>query len=204
MGTSLPKKLVKAWLKAGYCAFPCTEVHETLTRIPQEGVISPLLANIALHGIEKVLRIKTVSTTGHNASGNSYAVIRYADNFLVLADSKEKCIQAKALLVPWLGERGLQFSLDKVHIKNLKEGIQFLGCHIKIYGKEKSTLLIKPDPESIKALRCKLKEIWLKHKGQATIGIIKELNPLIRGWANYYSPFVSSETFSSLDHFMWY
>lgn len=71
------KDVIKAWLKAGYCEFPSTEVVETHAGTPQGGIISPLLVNIALHGIKKYLGIKTVSTTGHNASGNKYAYSLY-------------------------------------------------------------------------------------------------------------------------------
>lgn len=198
------KDAIEAWLKAGYCEFPSTEVVATDAGTPQGGIISPLLANIALHGIEKVLGIKTVSTTGHNASGNKYAYIRYADDFIVLAKTMEDCEQAKEKLVVWLRERGLEFAPDKVRIANLRDGIKFLGCSVKLYGARNPKLLIKPHPEKVQALKNKLKEIVAKYKGRTPTGLIKELNPIIRGWANYYRAFVSSEVFSDLDHFMWH
>lgn len=198
------KEVIKAWLEAGYCEYPSTEVMDTPAGTPQGGIISPLLANIALHGIEKLLGIKTVSTTGHNYGTNVYAYVRYADDFLVLAATKELCEQAKVKLDGWLSERGLEFAPDKVRITNLTEGIQFLGCSVRVYGANNPKLLIQPHPEMVAAFKAKLRDIWDKHKGQAPVGLIKELNPIIRGWANYYRPFVSSKVFADLDHFMWH
>lgn len=198
------KKVIHAWLKAGYCEFPDYSVNFNNQGTPQGGVISPLLANIALHGMEEILNIKTVSTTGHNYGNNKYAIIRYADDFVVLSDSEENCIQAKQILDPWLKQRGLEFSPEKVHVRNVFDGFKFLGCHIKLYGKKKINLLIKPHPEEVGRLKEKLRAIFLKFKGQAPIDLIMAINPIIRGWANYYLPFVSSDTFSSLDHFMWH
>lgn len=197
-------KIIKAWLKAGYCEFPDLDIIETPAGTPQGGIISPLLANIALHGIEKILGIKTVSTTGHNYSNNTYAFIRYADDFIVLADSESKCQQAKDTLELWLKERGLEFAPDKVRITHLRSGIKFLGCQVKLQGDKKPTLIIKPHPDKVKAFMQNLGLYWMKYRGKAPEGLIKELNPIIRGWANYYRPFVSSEVFSSLDDFMWH
>lgn len=198
------KEVINAWLSAGYCEFPSTEVIQTETGTPQGGVISPLLANIALHGMEEALGIKTVSTTGHNYGNNKYALVRYADDFIVLANSEQNCLEAKSILETWLKERGLEFAPDKVNITHLKNGFKFLGCYVKLYGVKNQKLLIKPHPEKIAAFRKRIKEIWLKYKGQAPQAVIKELNPIIRGWANYYRPFVSSEVFADLDHFMWH
>jgi RNA-directed DNA polymerase len=198
------KNVVNAWLQAGYCEFPSTDVIETNTDTPQGGVISPLLANIALHGMQEVLGIKTVATTGHNYGNNKYAFVRYADDFVVLSESKEACEQAKILLEKWLKTRGLDFASEKVHITHLTEGIKFLGCSVRLYGNVKQKLLIKPHPEKITAFKNRLKDIWLKQKGQSPPLAINLLNPIIRGWANYYRPFVSSEVFASLDHFMWH
>lgn len=204
IGNFPAKEAIRAWLQAGYCEFPNSEIFNTSSGTPQGGVISPLLANIALHGIEKVLDIKTVSTTGHNYSTNSYSYVRYADDFIVLAESKELCENAKKKIEIWLKKRGLEFAPEKIKIAHLTEGIAFLGCQVRLYGNQRPKLLIKPHSDKVKALKDKCREIWLKYKGQAPLGLIKELNPIIRGWANYYSPFVSSEIFSDLDNFMWY
>lgn len=197
-------QVIKAWLKAGYCEFPNTTVIDTNVGTPQGGVISPLLANIALHGMEKELGIKHVSTTGHAYGTNKYTIIRYADDFIVLCRTEEECKQAQAILEPWLAQRGLEFAPDKVNITHLSKGIKFLGCKIKIYGKKKPTLLITPHPDKVKTHMKEVKAIWLKYKGQAPHLVIQRLNPIITGWANYYRQWVSSKVFSDLDHFMWH
>lgn len=198
------KDAVKAWLKAGYCEFPSTDVIETTLGTPQGGVISPLLANIALHGLENVLGIKTVATTGHNYGNNRYSLVRYADDFLVFAKTESDCEAAKVRMDEWLKVRGLEFAPDKVAITHLSKGIKFLGCSVRLYGEKNPTLLIKPHPDKVKAFRARLKAIWLEKKGKAPKDVIGILNPIIRGWANYYRPFVSSEVFATLDHYMWY
>lgn len=198
------REAVRAWLKAGYCEFPYEDgdVRETEYGTPQGGVISPLLANIALHGMEKVLNIKTVSTTGHNSSANTFAIVRYADDFVVLCRTEADCEAAKGKLTVWLKTRGLEFAPDKVNITHLSTGIKFLGCKVRLYHGKK--LLITPHPEKVSAFKKRLREIWLSNKGQAPHVVIKALNPVVRGWANYYSPFVSSRIFSALDHYMWH
>lgn len=196
--------VIEAWLKAGYCEFLSSDPIEVMAGTPQGGVICPLLANIALHGMEKVLRIKTVSTTGHSFSTNRLAIVRYADDFIVLARTKEECAQAKIKLAEWLIRRGFEFVPNKVNITHLRDGFKFLGCLVKLYGDKQDKLLITPHPDNVATFRNRLKGIWLKHKGQAPQIVIKELNPIIRGWTNYYSPFVSSHVFASLDHYMWH
>jgi RNA-directed DNA polymerase len=204
LGNFPAKAVIKEWLKAGYCEFPSLDVVETPVGTPQGGIISPLLANIALHGLEKFLGIKTVSTTGHNYGSNVYSYVRYADDFVILAESKELCEEAKIKVENWLKQRGLEFAPDKVNITHLRDGIKFLGCSVRIYGNLNVKLLIKPHPDKVQALKQRLREIWLKYKGQAPQVVIGTLNPIIRGWANYYRPFVSSEIFSALDHYMWH
>lgn len=198
------KDVIEAWLKAGYCEFPNLDLIETTAGTPQGGIISPLLANIAMHGMEKELDIKTDPKTGHSRSTNTFAVVRYADDFVVLCQNRKDCERAYSIMEKWLANRGLEFAPDKVNITHLRDGIKFLGCKIKLYGEKNPKLLITPHPEKVKAHKEKLREIWLRYKGQAPQDAIKELNPIIRGWANYYRPYVSSEIFSDLDHFMWH
>jgi RNA-directed DNA polymerase len=189
LGNFPAKDVIKAWLEAGYCEFPSKspDVIETVRGTPQGGVISPLLANIALHGFEKILGIKTVSTTGHNYGSNKYTIIRYADDFIVLARTKQDCLDAKNILEEGLKERGLVFAPEKTNITYLGDssegsgGIKFLGCSIRLYGKIKMKLLIKPHEDKVNAFKQRLREIWLKFKGQAPQAVIRELNPILRG-----------------------
>jgi RNA-directed DNA polymerase len=198
------RELIKQWLKAGYVEDEM--LHPTDAGVPQGGVISPLLLNVALHGMEQALGIV------YNSAGRlrgTYAVVRYADDFAVFCPSKEKAIEAQEILSHWLGVRGLRLSDEKTHIRHLREGFNFLGFNIRHYPAPNSSrrgykLLTKPSADSINNLKRKLKGLWRKHVGTSTVALINELNPVIRGWSHYFRIGVAKETFSNLDSFMYY
>lgn len=198
------RELIKQWLKAGY--MEGNVFHETEAGTPQGGVISPLLANIALHGMEEALGVTRNKRRG--TINGPRAVVRYADDFVVFCESREDAEAAKKTLEEWLKEKGLQLSEEKTRIVHLTEGFDFLGFTIKLYPKQKTNtgykLLITPSKKSERAIRNKLREAWLHMNGNNVIAVIKELNPIIRGWANYFRIGVASETFSKLDHWMTY
>ena len=125
--------------------------NETDKGTPQGGVISPLLANIALDGMDKHL----------TAQGQPRSVIRYADDFVVLCTTREDAAQALTDLSPWLKERGLVYSVDKTQIVHVQEGFNFLGFNVRKYKIANGTkLLIKPSDESVKRLKEKLRKEW--------------------------------------------
>lgn len=197
------RELIKQWLKAGY--MEQEEFHAPEAGTPQGGVISPLLANIALHGMEEALGVK-YDKRGQIVSKR--AIVRYADDFVVFCETQEDAEQAKQTLSLWLETRGLTLSAEKTKVIHLSEGFDFLGFNIRHY---KSTLtksgwkvLIKPSKKSVQKLQEKLREEWRKLQGSSNVqGILKRLNPSIRGWANYFRTAVASHTFYSLDHWMW-
>ena len=174
-------------------------LHDTDAGTPQGGVISPLLANIALHGMETALGVNT-------RNANSPRVVRYADDFVVLCHTKKEAEQAQEHLTKWLTIRGLTLSEEKTRIVHLTEGFDFLGWNFRHYNvsdtKSGYKLLIKPSKKSVQAIRDKLKGIWMGHRGKPVDVVIRRLNPVIRGWANYHRGKVSSETFSTMDHWM--
>jgi RNA-directed DNA polymerase len=195
------RELIKQWLKAG---FVDEEIfYDTEAGTPQGGVISPLLANIALHGMEKALGVKT-DTRGLIVS--SRAVVRYADDFVVFCESKEDAEQAESTLQEWLGKRGLSLSQEKTQIVHLSQGFDFLGFSIRHYKDQTSKsgykLLIKPSKESVQKIRNKLRDEWFNLLGSNVNAVLKRLNPIIRGWANYFRTGVSSAIFQKLDHWM--
>lgn len=198
------RELIKQWLKAGYVD---KEVfHETETGTPQGGVISPLLANIALHGMENALGVK------HAKRGELVgprAVVRYADDFVVFCESKEDAEQTVSTLKEWLSIRGLSLSQEKTRIVHLTEGFNFLGFNVRHYKAPQTSqsgykLLIKPSKESVKAIRKKLREEWLRGLGSNATALITRLNPIIRGWANYFRTGVAKTVFTKLDHWMFH
>jgi RNA-directed DNA polymerase len=196
--------LIKQWLKAGYVDE--NVFHETDAGTPQGGVISPLLANIALHGMENAIGVK------YNNRGEiigKRAVVRYADDFVCFCETKEDAEQVRQILVKWLKERGLTLSEEKTRIVHLTEGFDFLGFNIRHYPAPQTSrsgwkLLIKPSKESVQKVQKKLKELWFRANGTSVKMVLIKLNPVIRGWANYFRTVVASEIFQSLDNWMFY
>ncbi len=195
------RELIRQWLKAGYVDKGV--FYDTDAGTPQGGVISPLLANIALHGMEKALGV-TFDNRGQITGKR--AVVRYADDFVVFCESKEDAEAVIDRLKEWLAERGLVLSEEKTRIVHLTEGFDFLGFNVRHY-KDTSTptgykLRITPSKESVKRIRVKLRDGWNQMQGSNTQAVLKTLNPIIRGWANYHRVNVASKTFKSLDNWM--
>ncbi|MDF5713059.1 MAG: group II intron reverse transcriptase/maturase [Rhizonema sp. NSF051] len=195
-------ELIKQWLKAGYME---EEIwYPTNACTPQGSIVSPLLANIALHGMESALGIK------YNKEGelrSSRALVRYADDFVVFCESREDAVNAIKILSEWMKLRGLSLSDEKTKIVHLNEGFDFLGFNIRHYqvstSKTGLKLLIKPSKKSVQNIRNKLRFEWHSYKGKSGDAVIKKLNPIIRGEANYFRIGVSSEIFNSLDHWLY-
>ncbi|WP_089131720.1 group II intron reverse transcriptase/maturase, partial [Tolypothrix sp. NIES-4075] len=195
-------ELIKQWLKAGYME---EEIwHPTNAGTPQGSIVSPILANIALHGMESALGIK------YNKEGelrSSRGLVRYADDFVVFCESKEDAENAVKILSEWMKPKGLTLSDEKTKIIHLNEGFDFLGFNIRQYqvstSKTGLKLLIKPSKKSVQNIRSKLRSEWHNYKGKPVDAVIKKLNPIIRGEANYFRTGVSSEIFNSLDHWLY-
>jgi RNA-directed DNA polymerase len=203
LGNCPARGLIKQWLKAGYVEDAMR--HPTETGVPQGGVISPLLLNVALHGMEHALGS---SYTPRGTLRGTCALVRYADDLAVLCPTKQAAIDAQHLLATWLGTRGLRLSEAKTHIRHLTEGFDFLGFNIRHYPAPQSSrsgykLLIKPSQDSIQQIRRKLKALWRQHVGSPTVALINAMNPLIRGWSQYFRIGVASRVFADLDTFMY-
>lgn len=201
IGNFPARRLIKLWLKAGYVDNNTYHAQETGT--PQGGIISPLLANIALHGMEEALDIK------YNNRGEikgERILIRYADDFVIFCETKEDANLAKNVINNWLKTRGLEISNEKTKIVHITEGFDFLGFNIRQYknGKTKTgyKILIKPSKKFLKQTRNDIKQIFLEHKGKRVKRLIKAINPVIRGKANYMNKVVSSKEFSKLDTYL--
>jgi RNA-directed DNA polymerase len=198
------KELIKQWLKAGYVEHG--EFHVTEQGTPQGGVASPLLANIALHGMEEAIGV-TYDYRGQLIGKR--AVVRYADDFVCFCETREDAERVQKILVEWLKERGLTLSEEKTRIVHLTEGFDFLGFNIRHYPAPQTSrtgwkLLIKPSKESVQDVQRKLKDQWDKSQGTNIQAVLAKLNPIIRGWANYFRTAVAKEIFSSLDRWMFY
>ena len=125
-------------------------------------------------------------------------LVRYADDFIVTAEKRETLEEIKKTLTGYLRERGLTLSEEKTWITHISKGFDFLGFNVRKYN---GTLLIKPSKKSQKRFTEKLHEVVFgKNKTAAQEVLIRELNPIIRGWGNYYSHVVSKKVFSRIDH----
>ncbi len=196
------KKLVDQWLKAGIMEQGV--FAKTVMGTPQGGVISPLLLNIALHGMEQAVGVSYKQLKDYTTITSRRALVRYADDFVIFADTRKEAEAAQEEISDWLRARGLELSQEKTQIRNLKEGFDFLGFNIRLYAgrtDHKEKLLIKPSRESVQAFRDRLKQEWLDLKGHNVHAVIQRLNPILKGWGQYFRTVVSSETFKRLDTF---
>jgi RNA-directed DNA polymerase len=208
------RRQIKSWLKAGYILNQQWEPTHAGT--PQGGVLSPLLANIALHGLETAIRL------GFHPNISSYkqsdlGVIRYADDFVVLHKDYETLMRCKQAAVAFLNDIGLELRPEKTRIAHTlerlgeeKPGFNFLGFNVRQYklGKHQSKrgfkTLIKPQKEKVQAHHQKLAGIIVEMRALKQSELIGRLNPIIRGWSNYYSSVVSKETFNKLDNLLYW
>jgi len=196
LGSFPARGMVAQWLKAGVVEHG--RLHRTEDGVPQGGVVSPLLLNIALHGMEQAAGVR-YDTNGW-ARADSPVVIRYADDLLALCHSRQQALEVKARLAGWLAPRGLSFNEDKTRVVTLDEGFDFLGFNVRRYGNKP---LIKPSKAAQRRIRERLRTELRSLRGSNAQAVIKRLNPIIRGWAAYYRTQVSSEIFNSLDHYLW-
>lgn len=214
------KKIIKRWLSAG--VIENRKFKSTKSGTIQGGAISPLLACVALHGLEshikKALACELLQYAKRKYGGKasrkvaqqSISVIVYADDFVVLHESEEIILKAKIIVEEWLKTIGLELKVSKTKISHTlngeKPGFNFLGFSIRHYpirsSKKGYKLLIKPSQESIKQHKLTIKHRLKGLRGATQEAVIKGLNPIIRGWSQYYSSVVSSKTFKFMDSVM--
>jgi len=169
------------------------------------GVISPILANMALDGMEKVLSARFyINRLGkvdpHIKGAHKVNLVRYADDFIVTAATEEIAIEAKEIIRDFLKTRGLELSEEKTVISHIDDGFDMLGW---TFRKFKGKLIVKPSKKAIKALVAKLSEITLRRgKAWKQDILIEKLNQTIRGWANYHQSVCASKAFSHIDYIL--
>ena len=194
----MDKAILRRWLQAGY--IDEGTLFETSTGTPQGGIISPVIANMALDGLEAAV-YASVGTSKLARSNAQLNVVRYADDFVVTGVSKD-VLEFKVLptVRQFMAARGLELSEEKTRITNIADGFDFLGQNVRKYD---GKLLIKPAKKSVKSLLDKVREII---KGNASVtqeALIQQLNPVIRGWAMYHHHVVAKASFSSIDSHIW-
>lgn len=200
----MDKSVLKQFLKAGF-VFE-NELFPTDYGTPQGGVISPILANMALDGMQEMLvnhfdlsAKGEISAFVHNKS--KVNLVRYADDFIVTAATKEIAEEAKGLIREFLKTRGLELSEEKTTITHINDGFDMLGW---TFRKFKGKLIVKPSKKSIKNFVASLSETILKRgKAWKQEVLIEKLNQQIRGWTNYHQSVCASEAFAHIDYILY-
>ncbi|MFE1937049.1 group II intron reverse transcriptase/maturase [Streptomyces sp. NPDC059474] len=187
------REQVRGWFRAG--VMERNTFAHTVEGTPQGGVISPLLLNVALHGMGDAVGANQPLKRERDRYSPP-ALIRYADDFVGLCSTKEEAEDLKNKLSDWLGPRGLTFNEEKTRIVHLHEGFDFLGFTVRRFGDK---LIIKPSKEAVRRARRRVKELIRFHRGHPEKLLVLSLSPFIRGWATYYRHVVSSDTFGKLD-----
>lgn len=205
------RRAIKAWLTAG--VLENGAFHPTPAGTPQGGVISPLLANIALHGLETTIRA---------TCGTQVMVIRYADDFVALHPEETVVRRVQQVATAWLGSIGLELKPSKTRVAHTLQacsghvGFDFLGFHVRQHrvGKTHSgkntngvplgfKTIITPSNATIRRHAHALRAVVQRDKGGNQASLITHLNPLIRGWTRYYATVVAKQTFAHLDYLLY-
>jgi RNA-directed DNA polymerase len=192
--------MLKQFLKSGYVYEK--QLFPTENGTPQGGLISPILANATLNGMEKLLKgefcITTIKVNGKLKPFNPKVhLVRYADDFVITAATKETAERAKELASNYMAERGLQLSEEKTVITNISQGFDFLGWNFRKY---QGKLLIKPSKKSQQKVLEKLREVIKNNKGATQDDLIRLLNPIINGWSTYHQGTVARKVFATIDN----
>jgi len=208
-------KLVKAFLKAGILSEDGAS-RDTITGTPQGGILSPLLANVALSVLDEHFTRKwealgpAWTRAKHRREGlPAYRLVRYADDFVVMvggtrADAEALWDEVNSALAP----TGLRLSEDKTRICHLDEGFDFLGWRIQRRRKRghggKRMVYTYPSKKALASVKGKVRSLTRRHKHRTLADLLRAVNPLLRGWCNYFRHGVSARTFAYVDNFAWW
>lgn len=206
--------LVTAFLRAGILSEDAVQ-RDTTTGTPQGGILSPLLANIALSVLDehfadkwKALGPEWTRAKHRRAGGPVMKIVRYADDFVIMVGGRRE--HAEAL---WdevgtvLAPMGLRLSVEKSGICHIDEGFEFLGWRIQRQPKPGTTkryVYTWPSKKSLTSITAKVRTLTRRNRHRTLADLLRQVNPVLRGWCNYFKHGVSKRTFSYVDHFAWW
>jgi RNA-directed DNA polymerase len=202
--------LVKAFLKAGILSEDGAQ-RDTITGTPQGGILSPLLANIALSVLDEHLvgywGDRNARVRRRNRGLANYRLVRYADDFVVMVSGTRAHAEAmREEVAGVLAPMGLRLSEEKTTIVHIDEGFDFLGFRIQRQpkrGSNKRCVYTWPSKKALASIKAKVRALTRGGTNQPLKALLSHLNPVLRGWANYFRHGVSKATFSYLDAFTW-
>jgi RNA-directed DNA polymerase len=206
-------RLVKAFLKAGILTADGAEIG-TVTGTPQGGILSPLLANIALSALDDYFAEKWQATGTstrrrgiRKRGGATFRLVRYADDFVVMVHGTREHAEAlRAEVSDVLAPMGLRLSAAKTHVVHLDEGFDFLGWRIQRHRKRGTSqrfLYTYPSKKALLSVMARVRTLTRRAKNRNLSELLHRLNPVLRGWATYFQHGVSKRTFGYLGHFAW-
>jgi RNA-directed DNA polymerase len=200
VGTFPAREQIRGWLKAG--VVDRGRYSPTPEGTPQGGTISPLLLNIALQGMEAAAGVE-YDSRGYVKAGYP-TVVAYADDFVALCHTREQAEAVRDRLGTWLKTRGLSLNQEKTRIGRIDAGFDFLSFNIRRYHTCDGTkVLTKPSRDALKKIRQRNAQELRILRGADPAEVIRTLNPIIRGQANYYRPGASKKVFQTLDNHLW-
>lgn len=199
----MDKVVLRKWLKVRYRENG--KLFPTTAGTPQGGILSPCLANMALDGLDRAIkeRAGVLRPTGtiNRKKGYKLNLVRYADDFIVTADTAERLeTVVKPAIQAFLAERGLALSATKTRITRLDEGFDFLGWNVR---RVKGKLLIRPSQRNLVNHLRTLGQRLNTLRSASQVNVISTLNPIVRGWANYHRHVVARAAFAKVGHGLW-
>lgn len=193
------KRILRKWLKSGVVEFG--QLKATKEGTPQGGIISPTLANMALDGLETLLAEHFGKKQSRQIIRNKTYMVRYADDFIISGSSQEILEEKVIPLVKgFLAERGLTLSETKTNIVHIEQGFDFLGWTVRRF---KRKVLIKPSKKNVETFYRKVKKVLTEMRTAKQSDVIKVLNPMLKGWANYHRHSVAKATYNRMDMLIW-
>ncbi len=208
-------RLVKAFLKSGILSEDAV-TRDTNAGTPQGGILSPLLANVALSVLDEhfaeawqtTMASRTERATRRNRGHATYRLVRYADDFVVMvAGTRDHAEQLRGEVEQVLAPMGLRLSEAKTGVVHIDEGFDFLGFRIQRHIKEGTNrryVYTYPSKKALAAIKRKVKTVTRQGTNNTLADLLRQLNAVLRGWTNYFRHGVSKATFGYLRHYTWW